>query len=643
MKRISIDNFAKLLHVLNHEKRCVFLDTSKPDKENDQSLLFLEPVDRLQCRRDMDLHRFSRQMREYLGRGYYLAGWIGYEFGYLLEENLSDLLSHHTTQESILADFGVYQKPYFFDHTSGESTLPLDGIQPLTDFDYTVSGVRPSQNRLDYLAKVERIKEYIAAGDTYQVNYTLKLLFNHTGSTEGFYKALRRNQSVAYGAYLKWDDERVLSFSPELFFAKKDGTITVKPMKGTMARGKTIEEDLVHRRFLGNDPKNRSENVMIVDLLRNDLSRLMHHLAGGEVRVESLFDVEVYETLLQMTSTIKGEITESSLEDLPPAELFSALFPCGSVTGAPKIRTMEIIDELEQDRRGVYTGAIGYLAPNGDAVFNVPIRTIVLNGEQAEMGIGAGIVHDSDPENEWRECLLKGRFLSRPAKEFLLIETFLWEPENGYWLLPDHLGRLQASADFFLFSCDRELVMRELKTTAKQFDHHPMRVRLTLAKDGQVQLSWVECDKLLVRRLPEQPGPITKELPKVELSKERVDHSSPYLFHKSTRREVFDREFKKAKDMGLFDICFLNKEDKLTEGCITNIFLYTHGGYVTPPVSSGLLAGVMRKQLLADKERNVEEKELTIEDVVGARAIFLCNSVRGVVQVRLANKSLIRS
>jgi len=637
MKRLSTNKFSKILQLLSHTDRFVFLDTSKPDRENSRSLLFLKPVERLQCSWGMNPYNFLQRMQSYLEQGYYLAGWISYEFGYLLEDSLQTLLTDAGDEKIVLADLGVFEKPYCFDHTSGLSDLPLEGIQPLSDYKYQLSKVTPSQNHQDYLSNIEKIKKYIRAGDTYQVNYTLKLLFNHAGSTEGFYNALRRNQSVAYGAYIKWNEERVLSFSPELFFAKKNGIITVKPMKGTMARGRTIEEDQAYCHFLANDPKNRSENVMIVDLLRNDLSHLMHHLSGGEVKVDSLFNVEVFETLLQMTSTIKGKAEKQLLKGLPLALLFKALFPCGSVTGAPKIRTMEIINEMEQNRRGVYTGAIGYLAPNGDAKFNVPIRTIVLNKEQAEMGIGSGIIHDSDPENEWQECLLKGRFLTQPSKEFLLIETLLWEPDSGYWLLDDHLQRLEESADYFLYSYDRDLVVNKLKTTAELFDSQSMRVRLTLAKDGGIQMSWIECDGPVLKRLPKKPTPPAADLPGIELSKERIDQSSIYFFHKSTRRDLFNKEFNKASAKGLFDICFLNKDNKLTEGCISNIVLFSSGTYVTPPVSSGLLAGVMRKQLLADTEIILTEKELTKNDLIKAEAIYLCNAVRGVTRVQLKN------
>lgn len=636
MKQLSTTDFLKLLRVLSETKNVVFLDTSKPSEKNHKSLLFTNYVDRIQCRNSEKPDKFLTRVRAFLDQGYYLAGWIGYEFGYLLEERLRHFLSWQNSKEYVLADLGVFEKPYFFDHLTGEHNFPLSNLSPFSDFSYNIKEIRPNQQQADYLATIEKIKEYIKAGDTYQVNYTLKLLFNLAGSSAGLYAALRQNQSVSYGAYIRWDDERVLSFSPELFFTKKDRTIMVKPMKGTMARGRTIDEDMENRRLLCQDPKNRSENVMIVDLLRNDLSRLMHQFARGSVQVDSLFDVEVYETLLQMTSTITGRVQPPFSEDVPLGGIFKALFPCGSVTGAPKIRTMEIINELEKDRRGVYTGAIGYLAPDGDATFNVPIRTLVIHGEKAEMGIGSGIVYDSDPENEWQECILKGTFLTRLSQEFQLIETLLWEEKSGYWLLEDHLKRLHGSADYFLFSYDQAQIVHQLESATKTFIGQTMRVRLTLAKDGRVQIEGTPCDGPELRRLPENPKNTDKGLPQIGLSSKRVHHSAAHFFHKSTRRELFDQEFEKAKEKGLFDVCFLNDDGELTEGCITNIFLYKDGNYITPSVTSGLLAGVMRKQLLADKDRVVSEKVITKEELLNADAIFLSNSVRGVVQVRLA-------
>lgn len=500
---------------------------------------------------------------------------------------------------------------------------------------YTISQLRPNMVKEEFLAVLDQVRQYITAGDTYQVNYTMKLLFNFAGSPEKLYSVLRRNQSVAYSAYLRNGEERILSFSPELFFRKKGDEITVRPMKGTAAKGRNSLEEQCISSELHHDIKNRSENVMIVDLLRNDLARLMHGHGESRVFVDSLFDVESYESLLQMTSTIKAKSRPSTMSDLKLTELFRALFPCGSITGAPKIRTMQIIDELEKERRGVYTGAIGYFSPDGSAVFNVPIRTIRLQGSSGEMGIGAGITYDSVAEEEWEESLLKGRFLTHSQADFELLETILWQPDTGYWLLEEHLLRLASGAQFFKFSCDLEVVRSRLSREKASFTEGSYRVRLVLAKDGRITLSSLPCDAPLLTQLPMSQFPEVSECPLVDFSPHLVDVKSPWLYYKTTMRELYDAEYAEARKNGLFDYIFCNSGGEVTEGCITNIIIFRQGMYMTPPVTSGLLPGVMRKHILEDGTVPVVERILTRQDVISAEAIFVCNSVRGLVRVKL--------
>jgi para-aminobenzoate synthetase / 4-amino-4-deoxychorismate lyase len=639
-------NLAKLLSFLAGEEQFVFLDTARPGPENHTSLLFLNPVSRLQCRVGDDVHGFLDRVAAVLASGHHVAGWFAYEFGYLMEERLEGLLSRPGDASLLLADLGIFSEPCFFDHRSGETSFPCfrqsvgessvsqgglgaDLPEPFCE----VRNIRPSQNSEAYLQAIAAIQGYIRAGDTYQVNYTLKLLFDLEGTPESLYAMLRRNQSVAYGAYVHLGETRLLSFSPELFFKKDGRSITVRPMKGTMPRGRFPEEDRRQAERLGNDPKNRSENVMIVDLLRNDLGRLMHELCDGSVRVSSLFDVERYETLFQMTSTIIASGFPATRARMPLAQLLQSLFPCGSVTGAPKLRTMEIIDQLEPGRRGVYTGAIGYLAPSGVARFNVPIRTVILHGSQGEMGIGSGIVADSNPEQEWQECLLKGQFLRTSAPVFQLIETLLWEPESGYWLLDDHLQRLASSADYFLYRCDIDFIRVRLRDESRSFARGPTRVRLTLAKDGEIWISSQPCAPPGLRRLPDPPFLSGAKLPRIEISPLVIPSTSPWIFHKTTRREVYNSELQRVRGKGLLDCCFFNERSELTEGCVTNIILYRHGAFVTPALQCGLLAGILRQHLLADGRISLQEEILTEDDLRHAEAVFICNSVRGVVRV----------
>jgi len=636
MLKIEDPKLEKLLNYLAGQEAFVFLDTSRPDYENVESLLFLEPVDRLICRAGEDVEKYLADLQQRLTDGFYLAGWVGYEFGAMLEGKIGTERSRDVDSQMILADLGVFLKPYRFDHCTGENDFPLADDGELLHGSYTISGLRPNMTQKEFLQALDRVRQYIVAGDTYQVNYTMKLLFDFTGSAEMLYSVLRKNQSVAYGAYIRNGEERTLSFSPELFFRKKGDEITVRPMKGTAAKGRNCAEERQNSRQLHRDSKNRSENVMIVDLLRNDLARLMHGHGESEVFVDSLFDVESYESLLQMTSTIKARSTPTAMAQLRLTELFRALFPCGSITGAPKIRTMQIIDELEKERRGVYTGAIGYFGPDGSAVFNVPIRTVRLQGSSGEMGIGAGITHDSVPEEEWQESLLKGRFLTHAKPDFQLFETILWQPGAGYLMVEEHLQRLAAGAEFFKFSFNEAEIRSRLIDEISNFGKDCHRVRLVLTKDGRISITAASCAAPADFKLPLTPvQPAAAEWPWIEFSPQQVDIAGPWLFHKTTRRALYDAEYKRAQDNGLFDYIFCNTAGEVTEGCITNIVIYLDGKYLTPPVASGLLPGVMRGHLLNNSSVPVVEKKLTRQEVSSAQALWLCNSVRGLVRVRL--------
>ncbi|MGV1098418.1 aminodeoxychorismate synthase component I [Thiovibrio sp. JS02] len=618
---------ARLLNTLTEEEEFIFLETTRITEDEDHSYLFLKPTTYLLCHADDDPDNFFQRANAFLKQGYYLAGWLAYEFGYLLEPALAKLKPRGSQP---LACFGVFPAPHIYEHGTG--TFKGAGPWPLSTTaapprTCSVERLRPNLTQADYIAALAHLKRYIESGDTYQVNYTFKLLFDLAGSPEALYTALRRNQSVSFGAYLRRGEQRMMSFSPELFFKKKDGRCTVRPMKGTVKRGRYPKEDHELARFLKHDSKNRSENVMIVDLLRNDLGRICR---SGSVRTTSLFDVETYETLHQMTSSIEGMLPAET----PLSALFRALFPCGSVTGAPKIRTMEIIRELEKESRGVYTGAIGFIAPSGQATFNVPIRTLRLAGKKGEMGIGSGVVYDSDPHQEWQECLLKGRFLSEPALPFLLIETMLWRPESGFWLLGEHLDRLEESARHFLYPCDREKIVARLSELAARFSQSPMRVRLTLAKDGELSLVAGECASPAPLHLPPARLP-ANELPRVRFSKSRTDPASSHLYHKTTLRDLYDAERHAATAEGCYEVLFTNTRGEVTEGSISNIFIQTKDAFQTPPVECGLLNGVLRRHLIEHSPLPVREAVLTRQDLEQAEAIYLGNSVRGLLQVRL--------
>lgn len=625
-----------LLRYLEGVDDFVFLETTRGSLENRLSYLFLDPVRRLQCRAEDDPVRYLEGLQAQVDQGYYLAGWIAYEFAYGLEPVLSGLA--RDVGPEVVADFGVYRTPLLYDHLTGSfdeglgwPTLTVSAARTPA---YRIDNLRFSQERTEYLSKVARIKEYIAAGDTYQVNYTLKLLFDFSGDPGVLYETLRRNQSVAYGAFLKSGLRRILSFSPELFFCKQGRECLVRPMKGTGRRGSSLEEDRWAGSRLAGDPKNRSENVMIVDLLRNDLGRICE---AGTVETVSLFDVETYETLHQLTSTIRGHLRpEVSL-----ARLFQALFPCGSVTGAPKIRTMEIIRELEDGERGVYTGAIGFIGPDGRVVFNVPIRTMVLDETSGEMGIGSGIVNDSNAEAEWEECRLKARFLQDPAEEFQLIETLLWQPGHGFYLLDLHLDRLLKSATYWGLPYREELLRQHLSEAAASAARGAtdcLRVRLLLYKDGRVTIGVEICEPPPRMLAATEAG--ENNLPLVALAMVATDPADPFLYHKTTRRQVYDQERQKAVVTGCFEVLFVNSRGELTEGSFTNLFIRRGHELLTPPLACGLLDGVLRRALMTGviplpTGLTIREAILRPADLESAEAILIGNSVRGLHRVAL--------
>ncbi len=453
----------------------------------------------------------------------------------------------------------------------------------------------PRVERTEYDNAVSRIRELIAAGDTYQVNYTFPVTSNFAGDHYDWYCSLCRAQGSGYSAYIDLDRYKVLCLSPELFFKRSGNHVVTKPMKGTVGRGRWSKEDRDHAQWLKNSPKDRAENVMIVDLLRNDLGKVS---IPGSVHVSSLFDVERFETVWQMTSTVESTLNDGTT--LP--ELLQALFPCGSITGAPKIRTMQIIRELERYPRGMYTGTIGLLRPGGDCVFNVAIRTVVIDTEsnQATFGVGGGIVIDSTAEREYEECLVKSRFLHSTPVEFQLFESILLE-DGEYFLLPEHLKRLRESAEYFGF----KFPMDEINDALLRREMGAFKVRLTLWKDGRIETE--------IKRIEEL------DLHGLALAAEPVDSSDRFLFHKTTRRRGGD------------DAIYWNERGEVTESSIANLVVPIEGELFTPPIECGLLPGVFRNHLLA--EGTIKERVITIEEFKNADEFFLINSVRKWIRI----------
>jgi para-aminobenzoate synthetase/4-amino-4-deoxychorismate lyase len=394
--------------------------------------------------------------------------------------------------------------------------------------------------------------------------------------------------------------------------------MSTRPMKGTAPRGRTPREDARLKTWLAMDEKQRAENLMIVDLLRNDLGRVAKI---GSVEVTDLFTVETYRSVHQMTSGISAELRS----DMGLKDMLHALFPCGSVTGAPKVRAMEIIREIEAGPRGVYTGAIGHIAPSGDAQFNVAIRTVVLQAGQGEMGIGGGIVADSKAESEFEECLLKAHFLTKVDTPFELIETLRFEPGKGFHLLERHLARLQSSSAHFGYPFTRDAVMAALDAEAARIDAEVALVRLLLAEDGAITVTSTPIDL-----------PTRDTVWRFVISDRRLDEKDPLFYHKTTRRQFYDREMERQKALtGCDEVVFVNKKGELTEGTRTTLFIEIDGRLFTPALTCGLLPGTLREELLDLPRAAASEAVLTPQDLLAGDRIYLGNSVRGLVRAEL--------
>jgi len=472
--------------------------------------------------------------------------------------------------------------------------------------------------RQEYIDAVETIREQIAAGETYQVNFTTRQRFDVRGDPFALYRNMCSNQQAPFCAWLDIGSHRILSASPELFFSLENGLLTMKPMKGTAPRKPGSRDDRLQREQLAASPKERAENLMIVDLVRNDLSRIAD---TGSVRAPSLFDIETYPTVHQMTSTVTARLRP----DTGLLDIFRALFPCGSVTGAPKRRTMEIIAELEESPRGIYCGAIGFISPGGEALFNVAIRTVVVESSTgaASIGIGSGITWDSDPDAEYQECLAKSAFLTRDRADFRLIESLLHD-RNGYLLFERHLARLEQSAAYFGFRFSVE----ELRSRLDQLQgtlsgRH--KVRILLAANGELSLE--------AQPLAEVAG--EREMIRVALSGQRTDSSDPFLYHKTTRRQLYESELRNHPDCS--EVIFLNEQGELTEGCYSNIVISRGGEMLTPALGCGLLPGVLREELL--EAGAIREAVLTLDDITKADRLWLINSVRGWREGRIQKNS----
>jgi para-aminobenzoate synthetase/4-amino-4-deoxychorismate lyase len=538
------------------------------------------------------------------GRGLWVAGFVGYEAAPGLDPSLRvRARAPGDPFEALpLAWFGMFEGRQ-------ETTLPEPppaAPAPVED------AWRPSVDRATYDAAIERIHAHIAAGDTYQVNHTLRLRARIGGDPRGLYRDLCYAQRGAFGAYLDLGRYRVLSASPELFFRIDGDRVTTRPMKGTAPRGRWPDEDEAVRDRLRGSVKDRAENAMIVDLLRNDLARVARR---GSVAWTDVFDAERFETVWQLTSTVSADLASGT--DL--AEIFRALFPCGSVTGAPKVSTMGIIASLEDAPRGVYCGAVGYLAPPASpgprARFSVAIRTIVLDGQtgSAEYGVGGGITWDSRAAAEYDEVVAKAKVLTTRRPAFRLLETLRHDPGDGYRRLDAHLARLRASAAYHGFALDEDAVRAALEREAGRYPQKPSRVRLLVDRRGRVDAGSAP--------MPPDGGPVRLAID----AHHPVDPADVFLFHKSTLRARYEDAAARHPDAD--DVILVNDRGEATETTIANLAVRLDGRWWTPPLDAGLLPGCERAALLADG--SLAERSIRADELGMAEGLAVLNSVRG--------------
>ena len=554
--------------------------------------IFTDAIKELKTKDIKEVKPLLDELEAYQNEGYYAVGYVSYEAAPAFETKfqvidgplMSEYLLYFTVHETVQTE----PIPLTYDPI----TLPKSW-QELTTAE-------------EYKAAIEHIHHHIRQGDTYQVNYTVQLQQNLTADPFAIYNRLVVEQNAHYNAFIQHDDVSIISISPELFFKKDGNKLTTRPMKGTTNRGLTTETDLAQARWLAQDQKNRSENMMIVDLLRNDMNRISKI---GSEDVKSLCQVEQYSTVWQMTSTIETQLLPNS----SLSHVFQALFPCGSITGAPKIATMEIIKKVEKQPRGVYCGAIGILVPQGPSIFNVAIRTLQLEGTKAIYGVGGGITWDSNWEAEYEETKQKAAVLYRQNPKFDLIST--GRVHQGKLLfLEEHMKRLQESSRYFDYPFNKEKVKKQVEDLCQSLDFDTdYRLKMSLAKDGELtfehnQLTGL-ADDFCQARLVEQTYPL----------------DSPYTYFKTSYRPHISLE--------PHEQIYYNQKKELLETSIGNLVLKIEDQLYTPPVHLGLLNGIYRQSLIANNQ--VTERVLTLDNLKQAQAIYGCNAVRGLYELKV--------
>lgn len=603
-------------------KITVLLDDCDSDIGHETSSLLTSPIAHFVATKEDQVKAVLEAIQSQQRLGRHVVALFSYELG--------ELLQRLKPKPSVIP----FIEAFVFDKcrklsSGGVSDWIQEEIDTLNvgDEPAGIFDIQSDVSQASYENSIGKIQNYISHGETYQVNYTIRLEGMFYGTPIKLYQALRQRQSVRFGAFIDADRRKIMCLSPELFLTSKKNRVTAQPMKGTLR----ISDGPAT--ILFSSPKDRAENLMITDLIRNDLGQICK---TGSIRVPELFQVQQVGKVHQMTSTVTGELKENISLD----EILKATFPCGSITGAPKKRTMEIIQELEKNPRGLYCGSIGYFEPGGNFCLNVAIRTLELSEENRfEMGVGSGITIDSVAEREWQECQTKAEFIKEPDSTLGLIETM--RCENGeISLLAAHLARLQKSANSFRINLNQELLKKKITRFLKQVvciteppppgdnSHKNLcAIRLELKPDGEVVLSESPIEPIK----NQEKAFWAADLLGVDVAV--MSSKNALLLHKTTNRKVYDQAWQTAKKRGGFDGIFTNERGEITEGGRSNIFALVGDTWLTPPLSSGVLPGIMRGKLLRDEEWRAQESVLFPEDLLDAKKIVLVNALRGVIDV----------
>lgn len=564
---------------------------SHSNQRKQKSWLFTTPVKTLETYKISEIIPVLEEIDRLTAKGFFAAGFITYEAAPAFDE----AATVKTGGNLPLCWFGIYR-----------SRTAVKPSEINKDEAFQLGEWRSSVSYDEYCKAIKRIKDYIKAGDTYQVNYTFRQASTIKGSPFACYQRMFEAQQSAYSAYIDTGNHQVLSASPELFFKLAGNSLESKPMKGTAPRGRFKAEDLEIIQSLAESAKNRAENIMIADMIRNDMSKIAEK---NSVRASDLFHIDTYPTLHQMISTVRCRTSESV------TGIFKALFPCASITGAPKIRTMQIIAELESTPRNAYCGAIGYIGPGQDAEFNVAIRTLTVDANTGAVvyGTGGGITWDSTEHDEYDECQTKTKILFATPPEFELLETMLYDSQSGCFLQNRHFDRISASAAYFQYPFNSGKALRQLEAVTKNLPSGKHKIRMLLARDGRITVQATPLDNL--------PG-----APRIGLSRLSVDSSNRFLYNKTTLRHLYEKAKTSRPDCD--DAVLYNERGEITETTIANIAVQIKGILYTPPVHCGLLPGVMREELIS--QGKIHERILFPNDMKNAEKILLINSLRGI-------------